>query len=44
MAPKYHPTPLSGGDLNALARILSKRREMPPDDALKIVMRGAAKA
>jgi hypothetical protein len=41
MAPKYHPTPLSGGDLNALARILNKARAMPlPDDALKIVPRG----
>lgn len=28
MAPKYHPTPLSGGDRNALARELGKARAM----------------
>jgi hypothetical protein len=42
--PKYHPTPLSGGDRKALAK-MSKARAMPlPDDALKIVMRGTDKA
>ena len=44
MAPKYHPTPLSGGDRKALARELTRARAMPlPDDALKIVMYGAEK-
>ena len=28
MAPKYHPTPLSGGDRKALAKELSKARAM----------------
>jgi ribonuclease HII len=28
MAPKYHPTPLSGGDRNALAKELGKARAM----------------
>lgn len=32
MAPKYHPTPLSGGDRKALAKELDKARAMaePP--------------
>ena len=34
MAPKHHPTPLSGGDRKALAKELGRRRPM-------IVMRGA---
>jgi hypothetical protein len=28
MAPKYHPTPLSGGDRKALAKELTKARAM----------------
>jgi hypothetical protein len=28
MAPKYHPTPLSGGDRKALAKELGKARAM----------------
>jgi hypothetical protein len=28
MGPKYHPTPLSGGDRKALAKELSKARAM----------------
>jgi hypothetical protein len=28
MAPKYHPTPLSGGDRRALAKELGKARAM----------------
>src|SRR5262245_58282721 len=28
MAPKYHPTPLSGGDRKALAKALGKSRAM----------------
>jgi hypothetical protein len=28
MAPKYHPTPLSGGDRKALAKELDKARAM----------------
>jgi hypothetical protein len=28
MAPKYHPTPLSGGDRKALGKELSKARAM----------------
>jgi hypothetical protein len=28
MAPKYHPTPLSGGDRKALKKELSKSRAM----------------
>jgi hypothetical protein len=42
--PEISPCPLFGSDLNALARVLSKARAMPPDDALKIVSRGNDKA
>jgi hypothetical protein len=42
--PKYHPTPLSGGDRKALEKEMTKARAMPlSDDALKIVTRGTEK-
>jgi hypothetical protein len=30
MAPKHHPTPLSGGDRKALNKELGKARAVPP--------------